>query len=41
MENVRNKISKANKAFNQLQKLWKSGDISLRIKLRLFNSNVK
>jgi hypothetical protein len=41
MEDVRNKISKANGAFNQLQKIWKSSDISLRTKLRIFNSNVK
>jgi hypothetical protein len=41
MEDVRNKISKANGAFNRLQKLRKSNDISLRTKLRIFNSNVK
>jgi hypothetical protein len=28
-------------AFNQLQKVWKSSDISLRTKVRIFNSNVK
>jgi hypothetical protein len=38
-EDVR--LSKANRAFNQLQKVWKSSDISLRTKLRIFNSNVK
>jgi hypothetical protein len=38
---VRNKISKANGAFNQLQKVRKSSDVSLRTKLRIFNSNVK
>jgi hypothetical protein len=41
MEDVRNKISKANGAFNQQQKVWKSSAISLRTKLRIFNSNVK
>jgi hypothetical protein len=43
MEVVRNKLSKANGAFNQLQKVWKSSDISLRTKLtvRICNSNVK
>jgi hypothetical protein len=34
-------MSKANGAFNQLQNVWKSSDISLRTKLRIFNSNVK
>jgi hypothetical protein len=41
MEDVRTKISKVNEAFNQLQKVWKSSDISLRTKLRIFNSNMK
>jgi hypothetical protein len=41
MEDVRNKISKANGALNQLQKVWKSSDISLRTKLKIFKSNVK
>jgi hypothetical protein len=41
MEDVKNKIFKANGAFNQLQKIWKSNDISLRTILRIFNSNVK
>jgi hypothetical protein len=40
MEAVKNKISKANGVFNQLQKVRKSSDISLRTKLRIFNSNV-
>jgi hypothetical protein len=35
MEDVRKKISKANGAFNQLQKVWKSSYISLRTKLIL------
>jgi hypothetical protein len=38
MEDVRNKISKENWAFNQLQKVWKSSKISLRTKLRIFKS---
>jgi hypothetical protein len=37
MEDVRNKTSKANGAFNQLQEVWKSSDISLRTNLRLFS----
>jgi hypothetical protein len=41
MEDVRNKISKANGDCNQVQKVWKSSDIALRTKLRIFNSNVK
>jgi hypothetical protein len=41
MEDVRNKISKTNGAFNQLQKVWKLSEISLRTKLRIFNSNLK
>jgi hypothetical protein len=41
MEDVRNKISEANGAFNQLQKVWKSSDISLQTKLIILNSNVK
>jgi hypothetical protein len=40
MEDVRNKIAKANGAFNQLQKVWQPGGISLR-KIRIFNTNVK
>jgi hypothetical protein len=40
-DDVRNKISQANGASNQLQKVWKSSVISLRTKLRIFNSNVK
>jgi hypothetical protein len=39
MEDVRNKIYKANGAFNQLQKVWKSSGISLKTKLRIFNSS--
>jgi hypothetical protein len=41
MKDVKNKTSLANGAFNQLQKVCKSDDISLRIKLRIFNSNMK
>jgi hypothetical protein len=41
MEDVRNKMYKANEAFNQLQEVWKLRDISIRTKLRIFNSNVK
>jgi hypothetical protein len=35
MEAARNTISKANGAFNQLQEVWKSSDVSLRTKLRI------
>ena len=38
---VKARISKARTAFNQLSKIWKASNISLRTKLRLFNSNVK
>jgi hypothetical protein len=41
VEDVRNEMSKANWDFNQQQKVWKSSDIPLRTKLRIFNSNVK
>jgi hypothetical protein len=41
VEDVRNKISKANGAFNQPQRVWKTNDISLRTELRIFTSNVK
>ena len=38
---VKARIGKARSAFTQLKKIWKAGKISLRTKLRLFNSNVK
>ena len=38
---VKARIGKAKNAFIQLQKVWKASKISLRTKLRLFNSNVK
>jgi hypothetical protein len=41
LEDVRNKIAKANGAFNKLQKVWQSSGISLRRKIRIFNANVK
>jgi hypothetical protein len=42
MEDITNKISNANGAFNQLQKIWKSSDILLRKKkLSTFSSDVK
>ena len=39
--NTETRIGKARNAFVQLQGVWKSSKISLRTKLRLFNSNVK
>ena len=38
---IKARIAKARAAFMQLQKVWKASKISLRTKLRLFNSNVK
>jgi len=38
---VKARIGKARSAFTQLRNIWRSGKISLRTKLRLFNSNVK
>jgi hypothetical protein len=40
MKDVRNKISEAHGAFNQLKKFRKLNDISLKTKLRIFKSNV-
>jgi hypothetical protein len=41
MGDVSNKISKANGAFNQLQKVWKPSDTSLRTKRRIFRTRVE
>ena len=38
---VKSRIGKARTAFLSLSKIWRTKDISLRTKLRLFNSNVK
>ena len=38
---VKARTAKARASFNQLSKVWKASNISLRTKLRLFNSNVK
>ena len=38
---VKARTAKARTAFKQLAKVWKASNISLRTKLRLFNSNVK
>ena len=38
---VKRRIIKAQAAFNTLNSLWNTKDISFRIKLRIFNSNVK
>ena len=38
---IKARIGKARTAFIQLQKVWKANKLSLKTKLRLFNSNVK
>ena len=38
---VKSRIGKAQAAFLALRKVWKTRDISLKTKLKLFNSNVK
>jgi len=38
---IASRIGKARGAFAMLEKIWREGKISLRTKLRLFNSNVK
>ena len=40
-EDISNRISKARYAFYLLNQIWRSGNISRKTKLRLFNSNVK
>lgn len=40
-EDIANRIKKANQSFGALQKIWKSPQIHLKTKLRLFSSNVK
>ena len=38
---IKSRIGKAQAAFISLNRIWKTRDISLRTKLRIFNSNVK
>ena len=38
---VKARTAKARSAFKQLSKVWKASNISLRTKIRLFNSNIK
>ena len=38
---VKSRIGKAQAAFRSLSKVWRTKDISLRTKLKIFNSNVK
>ena len=38
---IKSRIAKAQAAFTSLCRIWKTREISLRTKLRLFNSNVK
>ena len=40
-EDVKNRISKANIAFSQLNNIWRAGYLSLKTKIRIFESNVK
>ena len=40
-DDVKARIGKARVAFNILQKIWKSRDITTSVKSQLFNSNVK
>jgi hypothetical protein len=40
-EDVKNRISKANSAFSQLNNIWGAGYLSLKTKIRIFVSNVK
>ena len=38
---IKARIGKARLAFTQLQKVWKATKVSIKTKIRLFNSNVK
>ena len=38
---IKARIGKARMAFTQLQKVWKASKVSVKLKIRLFNSNVK
>ena len=38
---IKARIGKARAAFTQLQKVWKASKVSVKTKIRLFNSNVK
>jgi hypothetical protein len=40
-EDVNNRISKANSAFSQLNNIWTAGYLSLKTKIRIFESNAK
>lgn len=40
-EDVRSRIKKANVAFIQLYPIWRNRNLSLRTKIRIFNTNVK
>jgi hypothetical protein len=40
-KDIKSRISKAQIAFQSLRKIWQSNNLSLRTKLRLFNTNVK
>ena len=40
-EDTKTRIQKAQFTFNSLKKIWQSKEISLKTKLRIFNSNVK
>ena len=40
-DDIKSRINKARHAFRTLQPIWGSSALSLRIKIRIFNSNVK
>jgi hypothetical protein len=40
-DEVKARIQKANAAFIQLYPVWRAGEISIKIKLKNFNSSVK
>ena len=40
-EDIKARIQKARNAFPMMKNIWKSGNIRLQTKLRLFNSNVR
>eukprot|EP00105_Crassostrea_gigas_P005380 XP_011418958.1 PREDICTED: uncharacterized protein LOC105322117 [Crassostrea gigas] len=40
-EDVKSRLAKAYTAFGMLRKVWKSKSITIKTKLRIFNSNVK
>ena len=39
-DDIKNRLGKAAGAFNELTKIWRSGQLSKNIKIRIFKSNV-